>query len=80
MGQSNRVIVVMAFDRANDGELELAFDAVRFDKEERALNAARNLAGQHVGILVLSWEAEPNIGSYGPSTVLFQSGEVPDTH
>ena len=44
MSQSNCVIVVMAFDRPNNGKLELAFDAVEFDEEERAMNAPRNLA------------------------------------
>lgn len=76
---SDRVIVVIAFDRKNNGDIEPAFDAVQFASEARALSAARNLTGQHVGILVLSWDAEPDSGSYGPPTVLFQSGEVPDT-
>lgn len=77
MAQSN--LVVMAFDKADNGDIVPAFDAVRFNDRERALSSARNLAGQHVGILVLSWEAEPDIGEYGPPTVLFQSGEVPET-
>lgn len=78
MAQPPKLIVVIAFSRSDEGELVPAFEAVQFDSEERALRSARNLAGQHVGVLAWSREADPNIGEYGPPTVLFQSGEVPD--
>jgi hypothetical protein len=73
-----RLIVVMAFSRSDDGELVPAFDAMQFDSEDRALRSARELASKHVGVLAWAREAEPDIGEYGPPTVLFQSGEVPE--
>ncbi|MBA8880696.1 hypothetical protein [Phyllobacterium myrsinacearum] len=78
MAQPPKLIVVMAFSRSDEGELVPAFEPVQFDTEERALRSARSLAGQHVGVLAWSREADPNIGEYGPPAVLFQSGEVPD--
>lgn len=77
MSQSNRVIVVMAFDRPNNGKLELAFDAVEFDEEERAMNAPRNLAEQHAGTLVLSWEADQNIARMGRRQYCFSQAKCP---
>jgi hypothetical protein len=73
-----RLIVVMAFSRSDVGDLVPAFEAMQFDSEDRAMRSARELAGKHTGVLALSREAQPDVGEYGPPTVLFQSGEVPD--
>lgn len=73
-----RLIVVMAFDRSDEGELSPALEAMQFEVEERAIRTARDLAGKHVGVIAWAREAQPDIGEYGPPTVLFQSGEVPD--
>ncbi|MDR6632377.1 hypothetical protein J2X72_001161 [Phyllobacterium sp. 1468] len=73
-----RLIVVMAFDRSEEGELVPAFEAMQFDFEDRAIRCARDLASQHVGVLAWVREAELDIGEYGPPTVLFQAGEVPE--
>jgi hypothetical protein len=78
MTSPTRLIVVMAFDLADDGELAPTFDAGQFDSEERALRSARELSRKHHGVIAWSREAEPNIGEYGPPTTIFQSGEVPD--
>ncbi|WP_404928132.1 hypothetical protein [Phyllobacterium calauticae] len=78
MTQPAKLIVVMAFDRSDNGDLIPAFEAVQFDSEERALRSGKNLAGQHIGVLAWAREAQPDIGEYGPPTVLFQSGEVPE--
>jgi hypothetical protein len=75
---SVRLIVVMAFDRSEEGELVPAFDAMSFEVEDRALRSAKDLASKHVGVLAWSRNAEPGNGEYGPPTVLFQSGEVPE--
>jgi hypothetical protein len=48
MAQSNLVIVVMAFAKLDNGELVPAFDAVRFNDEERALSSARNLRNHQI--------------------------------
>ncbi len=73
-----RLIVVMAFDRSDEGELVPAFEAVQFDVEERAVRTSRDLAPKHVGVIAWVREAEPDVGEYGPPTILFQSGEVPE--
>ena len=78
MASPTNLIVVMAVDLADNGELAPAFDAVQFDSEDRALRSARELAKKHRGVIAWSRQAEPNIGEYGPPTTIFQSGEVPD--
>ncbi|MBZ9603241.1 hypothetical protein [Phyllobacterium chamaecytisi] len=78
MSSPTKLVVVMAFDLDDNGELAPAFDAVQFDSEERALRSARDLSRKHHGVIAWSREAEPNIGEYGPPTTVFQSGEVPD--
>ena len=74
-----RLIVVMAFDRSDGGEIVPAFEAKQFDNEERALRSGRDLAGKHIALIAWSRDAQPDIGEYGrPPTVFFQSGEVPE--
>lgn len=73
-----RLIVVMAFDRSEEGEIVPAFEAMQFDSEERALRSARELAAKHIAVLAWARDAQPDVGEYGPPTVLFQSGEVPE--
>lgn len=73
-----RLIVVMAFNRSDESELVPAFEAMQFEVEDRAIRTAKDLATKHVGVIAWAREAEPDIGEYGPPTVLFQSGEVPD--
>lgn len=73
-----KLIVVVAFDRADDGELFTAFGPVDQQSEERATRAAKALAGKHVGVIAWSRDADPALGDYGPPTTLFVSGDVPD--
>jgi hypothetical protein len=77
MIRSTRLIVVMALDLADNGELVPAFDAMQFDSEDRAIRIARDLSNKHHGVLAWSREAQPDTGEYGPLGILFQSGEVP---
>ena len=42
-------IVVVAFDRGDDGELFPAFGHADQQSEDRALRTAKGLAGKHVG-------------------------------
>ncbi|MET2832231.1 hypothetical protein [Mesorhizobium shangrilense] len=46
--------------------------------EDRAVRTAKALAGNHVGVIAWSRDADPALGDYGPPTVLFAQGEVPD--
>ena len=43
-----------------------------------AVRTAKSLAANHAGVIAWSREANPALGEYGPPTVLFQTGEVPD--
>lgn len=73
-----KLIVVVAFDRGEDGELFPAYGPTDQQSEDRAVRTARALAGKHVGVIAWSRDADPALGDYGPPTTLFQSGEVPD--
>ncbi|NKC51764.1 hypothetical protein HED63_21375 [Ochrobactrum cytisi] len=73
-----RLIVVAAFDRNGAGELVSAFDPMAFETEGRALRAAAELQGKHIGVVARSREADPDIGEYGPPAILFQYGDIPD--
>lgn len=73
-----KLIVVVAFDRDEEGELVTAFGPADQQSEERAVRTAKTLASKHVGVIAWSREANMDLGEYGPPTVLFQSGDVPD--
>ncbi|MES0032511.1 hypothetical protein NKJ73_30540 [Mesorhizobium sp. M0074] len=73
-----KLIVVVAFDRGEDGELFPAFGPADQQSEERAIRTGQALAVKHVGVIAWSRDADPAIGDYGPPTVLFTSGDVPD--
>ena len=73
-----KLIVVVAFDRGEDGELYPAFGPADQQTEERAIRTARSLADKHAGVIAWSRESHPDVGEYGPPTTLFVSGDVPD--
>jgi hypothetical protein len=73
-----KLIVVVAFDRGDDGELFTAYGPTDQQSEDRATRTAKALAGQHVGVIAWSRDADPALGDYGPPTVLFTDGDVPD--
>jgi hypothetical protein len=73
-----KLVVVVAFDRGDDGDLFPAFGPADQQSEERAVRLAKSLAVKHVGVIAWSREASPLLGEYGPPTTLFQSGEVPE--
>ncbi|KQZ97784.1 hypothetical protein ASD64_16380 [Mesorhizobium sp. Root157] len=73
-----KLIVVMAFDKDDDGNLLTAFGPADQRTEERAVTLARSLADKHVGVIAWSREANPDLGEYGPPTTLFTAGDVPD--
>jgi hypothetical protein len=51
---------------------------MQFDIEEEAVRMARYLAAKCAGVLAWRREGQPDIGQYGPPTILFQSGDMPD--
>ncbi|MER8811289.1 hypothetical protein NKI51_27890 [Mesorhizobium australicum] len=73
-----KLIVVVAFDRGEDGQLFTAYGPTDQQSEDRAIRTAKALTGQHVGVIAWSRDADPALGDYGPPTLLFTNGEVPD--
>lgn len=73
-----KLIVLCAFDRDGEGVLQPAFEPREMPDERRAITRARELSHHHAGVITWSREANPSAGEYGPSVVLFQSGDVPD--
>ena len=61
-----KLIVVVAFDRAEDGELFPAFGPADQQSEDRAVRLAKLLAPNHVGVIAWSREANPLLGEYAP--------------
>ena len=72
------LIVVVAFDRDEVGELLPVYGPAEQQSEERAVRTAKGLAGKHAGVIAWSREANPTIGEYGEPTTLFMAGDVPD--
>ena len=54
-----RLVVLMAFDRGENGELLPAFEAREMQSEERAVRTAKELAGKHDG--VIAWVRDANL-------------------
>lgn len=73
-----KLIVVVAFDRGDEGELFTAYGPTDQQSEERAIRTAKALVSNHVGVIAWSRDADPALGDYGPPTVLFTNGDVPD--
>lgn len=73
-----KLIVVVAFDRDENGDLQTVFGPAEQQSEERAIRTAKMLATQHAGVLAWSREANPSLGEYGEPVTLFQAGDVPD--
>lgn len=73
-----KLIVVMAFDRDDEGELQTVFGPADQQSEERAVRVAKGLADKHAGVIAWSRVADVALGEYGDPVVLFQAGAVPD--
>lgn len=73
-----KLIVIVAFDRDHNGDLQTAYGPTEQQSEERAIRTARTLATKHAGVVAWSREANPKLGEYGEPVVLFQAGEVAD--
>ena len=73
-----KLVVVAAFDPDEAGDLQTVFGPAEQQSEERAIRTAKILALKHAGVIAWSREANPSLGEYGPPTVLFHHGSVPD--
>ena len=72
------LIVLLAFDRDEEGELRDAFEPREMPSEDRAIRAARGIAPDHAGVIAWSRSARPDTGDFGEPKVLFRAGDVPD--
>jgi hypothetical protein len=75
---ANVLIVLCAFDKDDEGNLQAAFEPREMQDERRAMRTARLISHSHDG--VIAWKREVNVaaGEYGAPEVLYQAGEVPD--
>ena len=73
-----KLIVLLAFDRSEDGELLPAFEPREMRDEGTAIRTAKELARRHVGVITWSRSADLILGEFGPPVVLYQDGDVPD--
>lgn len=64
-----KLIVVVAFDRIDGGELQAVFGPAEQQSEERAVRTAQALAPKHDGVIAWSREANLAIGEYGEPTI-----------
>ncbi|MGF9567813.1 hypothetical protein AAIH70_30475 [Neorhizobium sp. BT27B] len=78
MSNKGKLIVLAAFVKNDDGELVPAFDPRQVDSEDRAKRDAQLIADHYAGVVAWSREADPSIGEYGPPTIIFHSGEIPE--
>ncbi|MBL0935209.1 MAG: hypothetical protein IBJ07_10695 [Rhizobiaceae bacterium] len=73
-----KLIVVMAFDPDEAGDLQTVFGPQDYQSEDRAVRQAKLLADQHAGVIAWSREANVDVGEYGEPITLFQAGDIPD--
>jgi hypothetical protein len=73
-----KLIVLMAFDSGEDGELPPAFEAREMPDERRAVQTAKELSHRHDGVIAWARDADPVLGEFGVSEELFRAGEIPE--
>ncbi|KNY18245.1 hypothetical protein AKG11_03685 [Shinella sp. SUS2] len=78
MAQTGKLIVLAAYSKTDDGDLLPAFEPRQIETEEKAMRIARTMAGEYAGVIAWSRDADIALGDYGPPTILFQSGDLPD--
>lgn len=74
----SKLIVLMAFDRDDEGELQSAFEPREMRDEGTAKRAALELRDRHAGVLAWVRSADLALGEFGEPMVLAQYGDVPD--
>lgn len=76
--KSTTLIVFMAFERGEDGDLRPAFEAQQMPSEHAAVQRAKLMSRAYAGVIVWKRPARPDEGEFGEPEVLWQHGEVPD--
>jgi hypothetical protein len=78
MADITKLIVLMAFDRDDEGNLQPAFEAKEMPDEARARRTAHGMKDAHAGVIAWSRPANPALGEFGAPEVLAVYGDVPD--
>lgn len=78
MAQAGKLIVLAAYTKTDEGELIPAFEPRQIDSEEKAKRLGRAMAHEYAGVIAWSRDADPALGEYGPPTILFQQGDLPE--
>jgi len=73
-----KLIVLLAFDRSEEGEFLPAFEPREMRDEGTAIRTAKEMARRHVGVIAWSRSADLVLGEFGPPVVLYREGDVPD--
>jgi hypothetical protein len=76
--KSTTLIVLMAFDRDEEGELRSAFEAQQMPSEHAAISRARLMSRSYAGVIAWKRPAQPDEGDFGDPVVLYQAGDVPE--
>ena len=74
------LIVLLAFVRAQEGGLRVAFEPREAQSEDKARTDARRMAalGTYAGVIAWSRSADLVNGEFGAPVVIFQHGDVPE--
>jgi hypothetical protein len=74
------LIVLLAFLRDEEGNLQPAFQPRELQSEDKAKMDARRMAalGTYAGVITWSRTADLVHGEFGAPVVLFQHGDVPE--
>lgn len=75
--KSTTLVVFMAFERGEDGDLRPAFEPQQMPSEHAAVQRARLMSRAYAGVIAWKRPANPDIGEFGEPEVLWQHGEVP---
>ena len=75
-----KLIVLLAFVRDEEGELQPAFEPREIQSEEKAKMDARRMAalGTYEGVIAWSRSADLVNGEFGEPVVLFEHGNIPE--
>lgn len=72
------LIVFMAFEKGEDGELRPAFEAQQMPSEHSAVIRAKLVSRSYAGVVAWKRPARPDDGEFGELEVLWQHGDLPD--
>ncbi len=75
---ADKLIVVIAFNKNLNGDLGATFGPMEMPTEERAIRTAQGLASSYAGVVAWSRTADLAYGEYGPPTILYHRGDIPE--